>query len=60
MQIGDGHEVANGLDRGRVDVVVDDVAEMIARDVPTPYHKKGQEINQTSNQNTSTATTTRT
>ena len=49
----------NGLDRERVDVVVDDVDKMLARDVPTPGHNQGQEINKTNTQST-TATTTRT
>ena len=36
MQRGDGCGVGNGLDRGRADIVVDDVDKMLARDVPTP------------------------
>ena len=55
----DMHGVDNGLDRGCVDVVVDDIEKIPARNnVPTLQHKQGQEINQTNNQNTSTATTT--
>ena len=36
MQIGEGRGVDNGLDRGHINVVVDDVDKMIARDVPAP------------------------
>ena len=53
MKTGDG----NGLDRECVDVVVDDIDKMLARDVPTPDHNQGQEINKTNTQST-TATTT--
>ena len=36
MQRRVGHIVGNGLDRGRVDVVVDDIDKIPACDVPTP------------------------
>ena len=42
MQRGDGCGVDNGLDRGCVDVVADDIDKISARDVPTPNTKRGQ------------------
>ena len=40
MQRGDGCVAGNGLDRGRVDVVVDGIDKTPACDVPTPNTNK--------------------
>ena len=53
----EGCDVSNGLDRGRADVVVDDVDKFSTLDVPASDHKQGQEINKTNNQKTTVTTT---
>ena len=59
MERGAGHSVGNGLDKGRVDIVVDDVDKMLARDAPT--RDTNNDKKSTNNQNiTATATKTRT
>ena len=40
MQRGDDCDVGNGLDRGRIDVAVDDIDKIPACDVPTPNTNK--------------------
>ena len=42
-QRGEGHGVDNGLNRGRVEVVVDDVDKIPAHDVPSPVTNKDKQ-----------------
>ena len=51
-----GRGVGNNLNIRHADVVVDDVDKMLVCDVPTSNtNTQAQEINQTNNQNTTTA-----